>query len=101
MPKTPQAAYIPNEKGSVAKTSADHSQLASFMTTTQTVIFRRFDDVHVQLLFCLQDEISELERKLNELDGAGMTRNDSTVERMQVIRGLRRLVTEYGKLGVT
>lgn len=67
------------------------------MTTNQTIIFRRFDDVHVQLLLCLQDEISELETKLNQLDGANMTRTERTVERMQVIRELRRLVTEYGE----
>ena len=97
MPKTPQAAHIPNEKHSVARSKVDHSQLASFMTTNQTIIFRRFDDVHVQLLLCLQDEISELETKLNQLDGANMTRTERTVERMQVIRELRRLVTEYGE----
>lgn len=99
MPKTPQAAYIPTEKESGSKSSVDHSQLASFMTTNQTIIFRRFDDVHVQLLLCLQDEISDLERRLNELDGASMTRNERTAERMQVIRELRRVVTEYGKHG--
>jgi hypothetical protein len=100
MPKTPQAAFIPNERESAPRSRGDHSQLASFMTTNQTMIFRRFDDVHVQLLLCLQDEISELERKLNELEGASMTRNDRTLERMQVIRELRRVVTEYGKLRV-
>lgn len=97
MPKTPQAAHIPVEKDSEPKSRGDHSQLASFMTTNQTMIFRRFDDVHVQLLLCLQDEISELERSLNELDGASMTRSDRTVERMQVLRDLRRVVSEYGK----
>lgn len=99
MPRTPQAAHIPSEKQSITKPKVDHSQLASFMTTNQTIIFRRFDDVHVQLLLCLQDEISELESKLNQLEGASMTRNDRTVERMQVIRELRRLVTEYGEFG--
>lgn len=100
MPKTPQAAYIPIERDA-PKPRVDHSQLASFMTSNQTMIFRRFDDVHVQLLLCLQDEISELERKLTELEGASMTRNERTLERMQVIRELRRVVTEYGKFGMT
>lgn len=89
MPKLPPEAYISVERG--PRLRADHSQMASFMTTTQTMIFRRFDDVHVQLLLCLQDEISDLESKMKELDNAGRT-----VERMQVIRELRKVVGEYG-----
>ena len=45
--------------------------MASFMTNTSTMVFRRFDDVHVKLLLCLQDEIGQLERELMRLGGCG------------------------------
>ena len=96
LPRVPPEAHVHVERG--PKLRIDHSQMASFMTNTQTMIFRRFDDVHVQLLLCLQDEISELERKLSEINGASMTRNDRTMECVQVIRELRRVVGEYGKI---
>jgi hypothetical protein len=94
MPKPPPEAHVSVDKG--LKLRVDHSQMANFMTTTQTMIFRRFDDVHVQLLLCLQDEISDLERRLNELDGTGTSRNDQPMERMQILRELRKVVGEYG-----
>jgi len=68
------------------------------MTTNNTVIFRRFDEVHVQLLVCLQDEITSLERELMKLNNAkeeGL--EDRPGERGEVLRELRRVVGEYGK----
>jgi hypothetical protein len=94
MPKPPPEAHVSVDRG--PKLRVDHSQMADFMTTTQTMIFRRFDDVHVQLLLCLQDEISDLERRLNELDGTDTSRNDQSMERMQILRELRKVVGEYG-----
>lgn len=73
------------------------SGISSFMTANDTVIFRRFDEVHVQLLLCLQDEITQLERELMRLDSAIMTRSDRDVERGRVIRELRKVVAEYGE----
>jgi hypothetical protein len=73
------------------------SGISSFMTANDTVIFRRFDEVHVQLLLCLQDEITQLERELLRLESAIMTRSDRDIERNRVIRELRKVVAEYGK----
>ena len=77
---------------------APSTGVSSFMTANDTVIFRRFDEVHVQLLLCLQDEITQLERDLMRLESASMTRNDRDVERGRVMRELRKVVAEYGKL---
>jgi hypothetical protein len=73
------------------------SGISSFMTAADTVIFRRFDEVHVQLLLCLQDEITQLERELMGLESASMTRSDRDIERSRVIRELRKVVAEYGE----
>jgi hypothetical protein len=73
------------------------SGISSFMTANDTVIFRRFDEVHVQLLLCLQDEITQLERELMKLESAIITRSDRDIERNRVIRELRKVVAEYGK----
>ena len=73
------------------------SGITSFMTANDTVIFRRFDEVHVRLLLCLQDEITQLERELMELESASMTRSDRDIERSRVIRELRKVVAEYGE----
>ena len=67
------------------------------MMANDTVIFRRFDEVHVQLLLCLQDEITQLERELMRLESAIMTRSDRDIERNRVIRELRKVVAEYGE----
>ena len=73
--------------------------MAHFMTSTSTVIFRRFDDVHVKLLLCLQDEIGQLEKELMRLDGASSAPGgvDKGVARVKVMRELRREVAEYGE----
>jgi len=69
------------------------------MTSENTVVFRRFDDVHVQLLLCLQDEITQLERELQELDnsnGPG-TASEKILKRSRILRELRKVVAEYGE----
>ena len=78
---------------------SQHSELAAFMTSENTVVFRRFDDVHVQLLLCLQDEITQLERELQELDnsnGPG-TASEKILKRSRILRELRKVVAEYGE----
>ena len=65
------------------------------MTTSSTLIFRRFDEVHVQLLVHLQDEIAQHERDLQALDSRAQP--DREVKRMKILRELRSLVAEYGK----
>ena len=74
--------------------------MASFMTNTSTMVFRRFDDVHVKLLLCLQDEIGQLERELMRLEGAASAPAgvDKTTAKLKIMRELRRVVAEYGKL---
>ena len=77
---------------------SDHTEMASFMTSTNTVIFRRFDDVHVRLLLCLQDEIALLEKQLLKLDAGAPSIGDKTMQKMQIMRELRRVVAEYGMI---
>jgi hypothetical protein len=71
--------------------------MASFMSTKSTVVFRRFDDVHVKLLLCLQDEIAGLEKDLLDLDSGAPVTGDKNAQRMTIMRELRRVVGEYGK----
>ena len=77
----------------------DHSEMASFMTEKNTVVFRRFDDVHVRLLLCLQDEISQLEKELLKLDSStsSLSPSDKMSQKTKVLRELRKVVSEYGK----
>ena len=77
---------------------SDHAEMADFMSRKSTVIFRRFDDVHVKLLLCLQDEISGLEEQLFALEqDAHENSIDRPGQKMRVMRELRRVVAEYGK----
>lgn len=78
---------------------SEHSEIASFMTEKNTLVFRRFDDVHVRLLLCLQSEISQLEKELSTLESPtshGYPAEKMT-QKMRVLRELRRVVAEYGK----
>ncbi|RMD40659.1 hypothetical protein DV735_g4480, partial [Chaetothyriales sp. CBS 134920] len=78
-------------------TTNEHVELTEFMSRRSTVIFRRFDDVHVKLLFCLQDEIAQLEEELGQLEAASAT--DRTGPKMiRVMRDLRKVVAEYDHL---
>ncbi len=74
------------------------------MTETQSLIFRRFDDVHVRLLLYLQDQISQLESQLRKSDEQNIAENGmhhgtfrEDVDRLQVgiMERLRILVGEY------
>ncbi|ERF71380.1 hypothetical protein EPUS_09052 [Endocarpon pusillum Z07020] len=78
--------------------------LASHMTETQNLIFRRFDDVHVRLLLYLQDQISQLEAQLRTLDERniaesgihnGTFREDADKLRVDTMEKLRICVGEY------
>lgn len=75
----------------------DHSEMADFMKTKKTTVFRRFDEVHVRLLLHLQDEISALEKELLEIEEVGPGRPDTTVRKANVMRELRKVLAEYGK----
>ncbi|RMZ78968.1 hypothetical protein DV737_g3658, partial [Chaetothyriales sp. CBS 132003] len=75
----------------------EHVELAEFMSQRSTVIFRRFDDVHVKLLFCLQDEIAQLEEELGQLEAASAAERTGA-KMMRVMRGLRKVVAEYDHL---
>ncbi|EXJ83902.1 hypothetical protein A1O1_07531 [Capronia coronata CBS 617.96] len=82
---------------------SDHAELASFMVAKNTIVFRRFDDVHVRLLLCLQDEIAQLEGELLKLESS--TSCESPAERMlqkaKILRELRKLVGEYDQMFTT
>lgn len=92
IPKKPESALLAPQPR-----PGPSSGISSFMTANDTVIFRRFDEVHVQLLLCLQDEITQLERDLMKLESASLTRTDRDIERGRVMRELRKIVAEYGK----
>lgn len=77
---------------------SEHAEMADFMSRKSAVIFRRFDDVHVKLLLCLQDEISGLEEQLFALEqDAHENSIDRPGQKMRVMRELRRVVAEYGE----
>ncbi|KPI42328.1 uncharacterized protein AB675_9848 [Cyphellophora attinorum] len=78
---------------------SEHAEMADFMSRKSAVIFRRFDDVHVKLLLCLQDEISGLEEQLFALEqDAHENSIDRPGQKMRVMRELRRVVAEYDHL---
>jgi hypothetical protein len=79
--------------------ASEHPEIASFMTEKNTLVFRRFDDVHVRLLLCLQSEISQLEKELSMLGSSTSQGNsaEKMAQTMRVLRELRRVVAEYGK----
>ena len=78
----------------------DHSRVASFMTEKNTIVLRRFDDVHARLLLSLQEEISLLEQELEKLESPSSTGTPSEkiLAKSRVLRELRKVVSEYGKL---
>lgn len=94
-PEMPEPARLAS---STPSRPGPSSGVSSFMTANDTIIFRRFDEVHVQLLLTLQDEITQLEKDLMKLETASMTRNDRDIERSRIMRELRKVVAEYGKL---
>lgn len=78
--------------------------MADFMSRKSTVVFRRFDEVHVRLLVGLQEEIEGLEGALfalEEADANGVSGVEGDAARvgqkMRVMRELRRVVGEYGE----
>ena len=94
-PPPPPEAHVAQH--SFGNKTSEHARMASFMTTTSQVIFRRFDDVHVKLLLCLQDEIAQLEQELMGLENGSSVTSDAVRQKMKVMRELRRVVAEYGK----
>lgn len=77
----------------------EHAEMASFMTEKNTIVFRRFDDVHVRLLLCLQDEISLLENELLKLESPASSGSPSEkmMSKTRILRELRKIVAEYGE----
>ncbi|KIW17338.1 hypothetical protein PV08_04530 [Exophiala spinifera] len=80
--------------------ATEKSETASFMTEKNMLVFRRFDNVHVKLLRCLQDEISQLEKELAKLEDPTTPDNsgDNSSQKMRVLRELRKVVAEYDHL---
>lgn len=75
----------------------DHAELAEFMTSKKSTLFRRFDDVHVRLLLHLQDEIATLEKQLLELESSDSGKHENTVAKAKVMSELRKAIAEYGE----
>lgn len=75
----------------------DHVEMADFMKTSRTTIFRRFDDVHIRLLLHLQDEISALERELLESEKTASQEPEALKRRPRIMVELRRVLAEYGE----
>ncbi|EXJ79867.1 hypothetical protein A1O3_08152 [Capronia epimyces CBS 606.96] len=82
---------------------SEHAELASFMVEKNTIVFRRFDDVHVRLLLCLQDEISQLERELLKLENSILSDSpaEGMVQKARILQELRKLVGEYDQMFTT
>lgn len=79
------------------KPQNDHMEMAEFMTTHKTTVFRRFDEIHVRLLLQLQDEITALERALREIEEGESNRPERIANKTHIMRDLRKLLAEYGK----
>ncbi|ETN40888.1 uncharacterized protein HMPREF1541_05168 [Cyphellophora europaea CBS 101466] len=97
--RAPSEAHIASASIANVAKPADHSEMADFMSRKSTVVFRRFDDVHVKLLLCLQDEITQLEEEMFALDNdANAQAMERPGQKMRVMRELRRVVAEYDHL---
>lgn len=81
----------------ITKPQNDHVEMAEFMITQKTTVFRRFDEVHVRLLLHLQDEIAALEKALKEIDDAGIDEPEKIATKTKVMTDLRKVLAEYGK----
>ncbi|KIW97124.1 uncharacterized protein Z519_02516 [Cladophialophora bantiana CBS 173.52] len=81
----------------------EHAEMASFMTEKNTIICRRFDAVHVRLLLCLQDEISQLEKELLKLESPNSpgSASEKMLQKTRILRELRKGVAEYDHLFTT
>lgn len=77
----------------------EHARVASFMTEKNTIVLRRFDDVHARLLLCLQDEIAQLEKELEKLENPNSpgSPSEKILAKSRILRELRKVVAEYGK----
>jgi hypothetical protein len=91
----PSEAHIASASIVNLSKPSDHTEMADFMSRKSTVIFRRFDDVHVKLLLCLQDEIQQLEEELFALENSQA--GEQPGHKMRIMRELRRVVAEYGE----
>ncbi|KAJ9626675.1 hypothetical protein H2204_010064 [Knufia peltigerae] len=99
-PALPSEPFLPSTPTARA---TEQSETASFMTEKNTLVFRRFDNVHVKLLQCLQEEISQLEKELSKLEDPDTADNsgDKTSQKMRILRELRKVVAEYDHLFTT
>ncbi|KIW27194.1 uncharacterized protein PV07_06956 [Cladophialophora immunda] len=81
----------------------EHAEMASFMAEKNTIICRRFDAVHVRLLLCLQDEISQLEKELLKLESSNSpgSASEKMLQKTRILRELRKVVAEYDHLFTT
>ncbi|OAL35604.1 hypothetical protein AYO20_05223 [Fonsecaea nubica] len=101
-PQAPIDEPVPSTMASSFRPS-EHSEMASFMTEKNTIICRRFDAVHVRLLLCLQDEISQLEKELLKVENPNSPGNASEkmTQKTRILRELRKVVAEYDHLFTT
>jgi hypothetical protein len=98
------SAVSENQKRTEPERYVGYPGLVSHMSETQSLIFRRFDEVHVRLLLYLQDQICQLETQLRTLDERniaekgmhnGTFREDVDRVRVEILERLRMLVGEY------
>ncbi|KAK4183658.1 hypothetical protein QBC35DRAFT_344598, partial [Podospora australis] len=83
-----------------------YPRLAAFLNSDREFpVFRRFGQVHVRLLLHMQDEIVELEDRLNELDASELNdyslrtrREDRNQDRKAVLAELESRLLSYDKL---
>lgn len=98
------SAVSENQKQTEPERYVGYPGLVSYMTEAQSLIFRRFDEVHVRLLLYLQDQISQLEIQLRKLDEQNIGekemhhitfREDVDGLRVDIMERLRGLIGEY------
>lgn len=96
-PTSTPTVTTPRAPSPSTKTKNDHVELAEFMMTQKTTVFRRFDEVHVRLLLHLQDEISLLEKALKGIEDAGPGKAEHQARKVSIMHELRKVLAEYGK----
>lgn len=83
-----------------------YPRLSAFIASDKNfALFRRFGELHARLLLFKQDELAELEQKLNDLDAEEQTpyhlrsrRDDRNVARRALIAEIEARLPAYGIL---
>jgi len=116
VPNPPQSEVsAPNQHATESRhPTGGYASLSSFMASDKVfTVFRRFDTISIRTLLYLQDELTELEESLHELDQTDMNdgtpfdlwrlhsrRGDNNEERNQILVEIREKLIEYSEISL-